>query len=121
EYVTMDRDIRDISHFGAPSAFTCPTCRGALWELRDGELVRYRCHIGHAFSADSLLLEQTEAVEQALESGLRAVEEKAATLRRVADRYAEKFPNLEKQYHEQAKQLDDQAVVIRHLLASRAA
>ena len=83
--------------------------------------MRYRCHIGHAFSADSLLLEQTEAVEQALESGLRAVEEKAATLRRLADSFAGKFAVLETQYREEAKRLDDQAVVIRHLLASRAA
>ena len=32
---------------GPPSAFTCPECGGALWELRDGKLLRFRCHVGH--------------------------------------------------------------------------
>src|SRR5262249_53583848 len=39
---------------GAPSGFACPACGGALWELRDGDLIRYRCRVGHAWSPDSL-------------------------------------------------------------------
>src|SRR5262249_52555810 len=31
---------------GPPSGFTCPECGGALWELQNGELIRYRCHVG---------------------------------------------------------------------------
>jgi two-component system chemotaxis response regulator CheB len=32
-----------------PSPFTCPDCGGTLWELNEGSLVRYRCHVGHSF------------------------------------------------------------------------
>jgi two-component system chemotaxis response regulator CheB len=40
---------------GTPSGFTCPECHGGLWEIDDGHLPRYRCRVGHGFSADSLL------------------------------------------------------------------
>jgi len=39
----------------APSVFTCPDCGGTVWEFRDGKLIRYHCHVGHAFTIDSLL------------------------------------------------------------------
>jgi two-component system chemotaxis response regulator CheB len=71
---------------GEPSVFTCPECHGTLWELRDGELVRYRCRVGHAYSADSLLAEQAEALEAAIWTAFRALKERAAMARRMADR-----------------------------------
>lgn len=37
---------------GRRSFVTCPECAGALWEMEEGDTLRYRCHIGHAFSAD---------------------------------------------------------------------
>ena len=51
---------------GKLSAFTCPECKGPLWELEDGELLRYRCREGHAFTGDSVLDGQYEAIEEAL-------------------------------------------------------
>src|SRR5437762_299605 len=78
EFATMERDhdIKDMGALGKLSPFTCPACRGTLWELQEDALVRYRCHTGHAFSADSLLAEQTGEIEEGLYSALRAVEEK---------------------------------------------
>ena len=61
-----------MDKIGEISAFTCPSCNGALWELQEGNLTRYRCHTGHAFSAESLLAEQSESIEDALFAGLRA-------------------------------------------------
>src|SRR5690349_22779334 len=43
---------------GTPSHFTCPECHGALWQLDDGNLLRYRCHLGHAFTAETMLAAQ---------------------------------------------------------------
>src|SRR5262249_36184396 len=34
EFTTMDRDLKDMDKLGTPSAFTCPACKGALWELQ---------------------------------------------------------------------------------------
>src|SRR5262249_24925101 len=66
--------------------FACPTCGGALWELRDGKLVRFRCRVGHAFSPDTLLAEQSEQLEEALWTALGALEERAALMDQMAEK-----------------------------------
>jgi two-component system chemotaxis response regulator CheB len=71
---------------GPPSPFTCPDCGGALWEFKDSELVRYRCHVGHGFTAESLGNGQREMVEDALWSALRALEESIELRKRMANR-----------------------------------
>src|SRR2546429_1846355 len=35
---------------GTPSAFSCPGCGGVLWGIQDGDLLRFCCRGGHAFS-----------------------------------------------------------------------
>ena len=82
--------IASVEKLGKTSAFTCPDCHGTLWELHDGELLRYRCHVGHAYTADSLEAEQSEALENALWSGLRALEEKVALAKRMSARARER-------------------------------
>lgn len=70
---------------GKSSVFACPECGGVLWEIQDGNLLRFRCRVGHAFSAENVLAEQLEALDKALWVALRAIEEKVALLRRLAD------------------------------------
>jgi len=48
---------------GAPSVFSCPECSGVLWEVQDGNMRRFRCRVGHAFSIGSMFAEQSEALE----------------------------------------------------------
>lgn len=69
---------------GKPSSFTCPECHGALWEIDDDSLLRYRCHVGHAFTADAVLRAQTTQAEEMLWSLMRAHQERAALARRMA-------------------------------------
>jgi two-component system, chemotaxis family, protein-glutamate methylesterase/glutaminase len=70
---------------GTPSVFACPECHGVLWELKEGDLVRFRCRVGHSFGPESLAQEFSEASEAALWAAMRALEEKAAMQRRIAD------------------------------------
>jgi two-component system chemotaxis response regulator CheB len=70
---------------GPPSGFTCPDCQGALWEIDDGQTVRYRCRVGHAYSEDAMVSAQTDAVERALWTALRALEERVALVQKLAD------------------------------------
>jgi two-component system chemotaxis response regulator CheB len=70
---------------GPPSAFTCPDCGGALWEVKQGKLLRYRCHVGHGFSSESLVVAQDTKLEDTLWSALRAIEELIALRRRIVD------------------------------------
>lgn len=111
-----DTDVEDMRQLGRPIGFMCPACHGGLWELQDGELVRYRCHIGHAFSPDSLQAAQSEDVEYALESALRALEEKGAAARRLRDRLGEGMPEIASRYDAQSRGMEEQAAVIRKLL-----
>ncbi|MBD1925865.1 chemotaxis protein CheB [Trichocoleus sp. FACHB-90] len=102
---------------GTPSGFGCPDCGGALWELGDGKVIRFRCRTGHAFSGETLLAEQSETLETALWSGLRALEERAALAHKMfkgahdrnQTRSAERFAQQE----EEAQQ---NAAVIREVL-----
>jgi two-component system chemotaxis response regulator CheB len=85
--------------------------------MEEGGNLRYRCHTGHAYTHASLLADQSVAVEQALYSSLRAVEEKAATLRRLASRWPEKQGRVKQDYEVRARDLDDAANMLRTMLA----
>lgn len=79
---TLEWASREASGRNA-SGFTCPECGGALWDAEDG---RYVCRIGHGFAPESLLDGQAAAVENALSSAARALEEQAEMARRLAGR-----------------------------------
>ena len=121
EFAKMDRDISSMGTLGKLSPFTCPACRGALWELEEGDSLRYRCHTGHAFSKESLLADQSTGIEDALYSALRAVEEKAAALRRLGERHQGQSVKLTEDFRTRAHELDQTAEVLRSLLSGLAA
>jgi len=78
----------NVMGFGELSPFTCPECRGVLTMLREGQIVRFRCHTGHALSANSLLYETGEIVEQKLWDGVRALDEVVMLLNRLGEQFA---------------------------------
>jgi two-component system, chemotaxis family, protein-glutamate methylesterase/glutaminase len=104
---------------GSPSAFTCPECHGSLWQVSEGELVRYRCRVGHAFSEDSMMVEQGSAVETALWSALEALEERAEFLTRVAERHGARRPRLHDRFVSAAADAQERAELIRRALGIR--
>ncbi len=108
--------MQDFDRPGKPSGFGCPECGGSLWELQEGSLIRFRCRTGHAYSIGSLLAEQSEALEMALWMALRALEEKAALLGRLADRSRDRQPLSARRFAEQAQVAQQRAALIRQLL-----
>jgi two-component system chemotaxis response regulator CheB len=79
----MDMNTFNDERAGKPSAFSCPECGGVLWELEDGNLLRFRCRVGHAFSLESLQAEQSRAVEEALWTALKTLEESMSLSQRM--------------------------------------
>src|SRR3989440_11786508 len=69
---------------GTPSAFSCPECGGVLWGIQGGDLLRFRCRVGHAFSVESVLAEQSDTLEEALWVALKTIQESADLAQRVA-------------------------------------
>jgi two-component system chemotaxis response regulator CheB len=66
--------------------FTCPDCGGVLWQGGEGPVLRFRCHVGHAFAPEVLLGQKSEELETALWSSLRLLKEKATLTLQLANR-----------------------------------
>jgi two-component system, chemotaxis family, protein-glutamate methylesterase/glutaminase len=102
-------ELREIA-----SGFTCPDCHGALWELHDGELIRFRCRVGHTFSPDSLLEGQSEALERALWAAIRGMEEQAALTCRLGQRMRQRgVLSTAGRLDERAQEEEQQATLLR--------
>jgi two-component system, chemotaxis family, protein-glutamate methylesterase/glutaminase len=74
-----------LDGWGRLVALGCPECGGPIWERRQEEPRRYRCRIGHAFTANALIAEQREKSERGLWEAVRVLEEEARMLATLAE------------------------------------
>lgn len=82
-------------------------------------MVRYRCHTGHVYSAETLLSSQNEDLERALWTALRVLVEKAALANRLMLRAKEsENAEMESYYAAQARDAEEQAQHIRRALST---
>ena len=58
------------------SGFTCPECGGPLYHAREHAADNYDCLVGHRWSPESLLEEQTSTVERAMWLAIRSLDER---------------------------------------------
>jgi two-component system chemotaxis response regulator CheB len=80
-------------------------------------ILRYRCRIGHAYTARMLLEGQDESLENALWAGVRAMEERMNLLRKLAeDARSAGFNGTAEKYEERARLSLEHARVLRELL-----
>jgi hypothetical protein len=94
---------------------------GPCGSCRTGELVRYRCRVGRAYSRDSLPAQQSKTLEVAFWSTLRALEERAALATRLAHRSRQGAHDLAaRRFEEQAADARQRADLIRQALMMRA-
>jgi two-component system chemotaxis response regulator CheB len=107
----------------APSGHTysCPECGGVLEEIEESKMARFRCRVGHLYSPDSLMADQTVAVERALWAAIRSMEEQAEFATRLATNSRQKRrANLAKRFFEKADASRENAAVLRELLQTTA-
>lgn len=107
----------DTLEQAAPSGFSCPSCQGVLFELPGAPVPRFRCRVGHAWSPASLEAEQAQAVDEALWAAVRALDEKADLVERLAaDARRHRYPRSAEAFAQRAARARAQAQQVRDLV-----
>jgi two-component system chemotaxis response regulator CheB len=116
EFASTGRATDRTGTVATPSEFSCPDCQGVLSDIDAG--MRYRCQVGHAWTAEALLAAQGSALDRALWVALRTLEEKTALSMRMArnaqargsSRTAERYEQLARETTEAAEVLRQQVM-----------
>lgn len=72
-----------LNRMASPSPLSCPDCHGVLSEVNNGRPLRYRCQIGHAYTAETLAAHIDE-VDEAIRVAMRVMEERVTLVERMA-------------------------------------
>jgi len=107
-------DSAVLRQLADPAPLTCPHCSGVLSTIRDTKPLRYRCQVGHAFTAEVVAKQQENAVDEALRVALRIIEERAELVARMArDGRSSGRPAVADMYDERAAEYRTYAETIR--------
>lgn len=78
-----------------------------------------QCHVGHAFSGDGLVLAQSDGLEAALWTALRALEESSALRRRMAAHARDRgMIAIAEAYESHAQESETRATAVRRILVT---
>jgi two-component system chemotaxis response regulator CheB len=125
--------MSEMDRIGRRSTLTCPDCNGVMWEIDEAGAARYRCHQGHAYSAEVMEVALDESLRHALGSALRGLEERVALIKKlhrqamghsatvVAQNWADRADELEREANvirESIRRID--ALAERKAMAERA-
>jgi two-component system, chemotaxis family, protein-glutamate methylesterase/glutaminase len=110
--------LENVEAIGTRTTYACPECNGTIWQIdHNGEPLRFRCHVGHSFTADILLGEQTQKLENALWSAIRAMEDKLTFLRQLEERMETyHLTTSAAKYREHAQRLDEEISLLRGIV-----
>jgi two-component system chemotaxis response regulator CheB len=75
----------EMTRVATPVALSCPACGGVLSQMKRSPPLRFRCQVGHGYTADALASEQEGSVDEAMRVALRIVEERATLTQKMAD------------------------------------
>lgn len=78
-------DSEVLAKFSDPVALSCPACGGVLSQIQRWPPLRFRCQVGHSYTADALATEKEGTVDEAIRVALRIVEERAVLTQKMAD------------------------------------
>jgi two-component system chemotaxis response regulator CheB len=102
-----------ILRSGELSPYTCPECHGVLVSIIEGKQKRFRCHTGHAFSANSLLASISGNIEESLWIAVRSIQESVLLLNHMGDHFAEaNQPKVAAMYFKKAQEAEKRIAAI---------
>jgi two-component system chemotaxis response regulator CheB len=78
-----ESDAQVSALLGQPSHLSCPDCGGVLSDLTSNELLRFRCQVGHAYSAVHLFHAQESKLQEQLWGLVRSLREHALLARQI--------------------------------------
>jgi len=108
----MDSEV--LERIARPAALTCPDCGAALSLVEGSKPLRFRCQLGHAYTAGALATQQEGAVGEALRVALRIIEERAKLVTRMAaDAHSTGRRSIAEMYDERAREYRSYAETIR--------
>jgi two-component system chemotaxis response regulator CheB len=112
-----ESDAQVSSLLGDPSPFSCPDCGGVLSDLSAENMLRFRCQVGHAFSAVHLFHAQSDALQKLLGAAVRAMREHALLARQIQHTSARHdWPALAERFLETSVQADENASLLTAML-----
>lgn len=120
EQVMNTKEFLDnVERIGERTTYTCPDCNGSVWQIGDEEPLKLRCHVGHSFTGEVFSAEQSRAVESALWSAVRIMEEKVTFSRQLAARKREQdMSEAADAYESEADALDREVATVRDLIVT---
>jgi two-component system, chemotaxis family, protein-glutamate methylesterase/glutaminase len=106
-----------VLNLGELTPLTCPECSGALISIREGKLIRYRCHTGHAYTASALLADVTKSVEESFWKAIRSLEEAVMLLEQSGKQFAEGGnKTASDQFYQKARESRERAAQAREFI-----
>jgi two-component system chemotaxis response regulator CheB len=98
---------------GKLTTFACPECKGALVSITEGEMIRFRCHTGHAYTSSTLLAGITVQVEEKLWEAMQALESTAMLLRQISGHYTSLgYADSARQFKKKSNEIANRAKMI---------
>lgn len=73
----------ELATIAKPTPVTCPECHGVLSEVVDSRPLRFRCQVGHGYTADVLATHMGN-IDEAIRVAMRMMEERVILVERMA-------------------------------------
>jgi two-component system chemotaxis response regulator CheB len=103
-----------MDQIGRRSVLACPDCHGVMWEIDEGDLIRYRCHVGHGYTAETMSLGLDDNLRRALASALRALDERVALAERLRSQAMDRgHRHVAQHWASRKREFEDEAEVVR--------
>ena len=110
--------VENVGPLGNQSVFSCPDCGGVLFNVQnENSFMRFKCHTGHSYSAEDLLLEQEQGFMSTLWVALRFLEERKTLLTTLENQNLKRgFQSAARGYREKALELQEHIDRLKHVL-----
>ncbi|HTX12435.1 MAG TPA: chemotaxis protein CheB [Solirubrobacteraceae bacterium] len=106
---------------GEPVSAICPECGGVLTERPEAGVLQWECRVGHRYSPDTLVEAQADSVESALWAAVRALNDRAILLERMAEEAEKRGQRRStRRFRRQSEAAAEQALIVRNALTGAA-